>query len=163
MPIRFRCAYCNQLLGIARRKAGQVVRCPTCAGQVIVPEAEEEPAPAPAGDGAPPPLFERSDFEDVFNVPATEQPQPAAAAGPVAAPSPGHPVTSWPTEGEVPGIDVERAVPELIPPPLPPVAPALPGPGIILSPKKATVLTVVVIIIIAVAFLAGVLVGLALH
>ena len=28
MPIRFRCAYCNQLMGIARRKAGTVVRCP---------------------------------------------------------------------------------------------------------------------------------------
>ena len=25
MPIRFRCAYCNQLMAIARRKAGTVV------------------------------------------------------------------------------------------------------------------------------------------
>src|SRR5262249_61750502 len=40
MPIRFRCAYCNQLMGIARRKAGNVVRCPRCAGQVIVPNAD---------------------------------------------------------------------------------------------------------------------------
>ena len=30
MPIRFRCAYCNQLMGIARRKAGTVIRCPNC-------------------------------------------------------------------------------------------------------------------------------------
>ena len=37
MPIRFRCAYCNQLMGIARRKSGTVVRCPRCAGEVIVP------------------------------------------------------------------------------------------------------------------------------
>ena len=43
MPIRFRCAYCNQLMGIARRKAGTVVRCPTCAGQVIVPTMEDKP------------------------------------------------------------------------------------------------------------------------
>ena len=41
MPIRFRCAYCNQLLGIARRKAGTVVRCPGCSGQVVVPSLEE--------------------------------------------------------------------------------------------------------------------------
>lgn len=37
MPIRFRCVYCEQLLGIARRKAGTVVKCPNCAGQLIVP------------------------------------------------------------------------------------------------------------------------------
>src|SRR5437870_13027604 len=66
MPIRFRCAYCNQLLGIARRKAGTVVRCPTCAGQVVVPTVEDE------GNGGPPGntdqlIFERSDFDDLLN------------------------------------------------------------------------------------------------
>src|SRR6516162_1467871 len=40
MPIRFRCAYCNQLMGIAHRKAGSVVRCPKCAGEIIVPVPE---------------------------------------------------------------------------------------------------------------------------
>jgi len=40
MPIRFRCAYCNQLMGIARRKAGTVVKCPKCAGDIIVPVPE---------------------------------------------------------------------------------------------------------------------------
>jgi hypothetical protein len=40
MPIRFRCAYCNQLMGIARRKAGSVVKCPKCAGEIIVPTPE---------------------------------------------------------------------------------------------------------------------------
>jgi phage FluMu protein Com len=40
MPIHFRCACCNQLLGIARRKAGMMVRCPKCQGQVAVPTAE---------------------------------------------------------------------------------------------------------------------------
>lgn len=46
MPIRFRCVYCNQLLGIARRKAGSVVRCTNCEGQIIVPEPELEAAAA---------------------------------------------------------------------------------------------------------------------
>jgi hypothetical protein len=42
MPIRFRCVYCEQLLGIARRKAGTVVKCPNCGGQLIVPPPEED-------------------------------------------------------------------------------------------------------------------------
>jgi len=49
MPIRFRCAYCNQLMGIARRKAGTVVRCPKCAGEIIVPTPEETPSPPEGG------------------------------------------------------------------------------------------------------------------
>src|SRR5688500_15119571 len=84
MPIRFRCAYCNQLLGIARRKANQVFRCPTCAGQVVVPQPEgdeESPPlpmprqpPLPPGGGPAPPVFERIDFEDLFNEPVVQQP-----------------------------------------------------------------------------------------
>ncbi len=49
MPIRFRCAYCNQMMGIATRKAGTVVRCPKCAGQVVVPHLDpqtEDAAPS---------------------------------------------------------------------------------------------------------------------
>ena len=54
MPIRFRCAYCNQLMGISHRKAGKVVRCPKCAGEIIVPvpdgmEPPEEPGQEAAG------------------------------------------------------------------------------------------------------------------
>lgn len=52
MPIRFRCAYCNQLLGIARRKAGTVIRCPKCQGNVIVPAPEPEEGSLPPGESA---------------------------------------------------------------------------------------------------------------
>lgn len=52
MPIRFRCAYCNQLMGIARRKAGSVVRCPTCSGQVVVPTLEEAGMSSGAREGS---------------------------------------------------------------------------------------------------------------
>jgi len=66
MPIRFRCAYCNQLLGIARRKAGTVVRCPTCAGQVVVPTVEtNEPEGQPGEEKQL--IFERSDFDELLN------------------------------------------------------------------------------------------------
>jgi hypothetical protein len=37
MPIQFRCPACDRMLGIARRKAGSVVKCPRCAADVQVP------------------------------------------------------------------------------------------------------------------------------
>ncbi len=37
MPIKFRCAYCQKLLAITRRKAGTVIKCPKCFGEVMVP------------------------------------------------------------------------------------------------------------------------------
>lgn len=107
MPIRFRCVYCEQLLGIARRKAGTVVKCPNCAGQVIVPKPEGDddaagpddataeaepaqvrqmaavpektvPAPAPKGGGGEGMLFERSDFDELLK-PVLERKEPALA------------------------------------------------------------------------------------
>jgi hypothetical protein len=165
MPIRFRCAYCNQLLGIARRKAGQVVRCPTCAGQVVVPtpeeggnadvEAEAEgPAPA-AGDG--PPVFERSDFDQIFQVP--EGPEPAAVPAPTAAP--GTAATGPPHDFGRFDVDPLPA-PSLVPPPPASLPDFGPQPGLVLSPKKATVLTVLWIVTVAIAFGVGLVVGLSL-
>jgi hypothetical protein len=40
-PIKFRCFQCNQLLGVSRTKAGEVVSCPKCSAELIVPELEE--------------------------------------------------------------------------------------------------------------------------
>jgi biopolymer transport protein ExbD len=85
MPIRFRCAYCNQLMAISRRKAGKVVSCPKCAGEIIVPapegtQAEEENA---AQEGEQP--FEDPKFGADFDRPrAAENPlakAPTEAAG----------------------------------------------------------------------------------
>jgi hypothetical protein len=64
MPIRFRCSVCQQLLGIGRRKAGTVVRCPKCTNQVIVPEASDSAANPAAKPGEQ--VFERSDFDEIF-------------------------------------------------------------------------------------------------
>src|SRR4029079_9622191 len=53
MPIQFRCVACQQLLGIARRKAGKVVDCPTCGSKTLVPAEDiagtvaHEPPPLP--------------------------------------------------------------------------------------------------------------------
>ena len=72
MPIRFRCAYCNQLMGIARRKAGTVVRCPTCAGQVVVPRPE-------GGAGGKADAFEGNDIDEVLQHSAPAAPGRAGA------------------------------------------------------------------------------------
>ena len=44
MPIRFRCTYCNRLLGIATRKAGTETTCPHCGHAIVVPVPTEDEA-----------------------------------------------------------------------------------------------------------------------
>ena len=147
MPIRFRCQYCNQLLGISRRKAGTAVRCPTCRGQVIVPTTGPE-EPAPGDRPASSPLFEGSDFEASFQGHAVESPP--------ALPFPFQPQTA-PS-----AFDVERvAGPTALSEPgtgglTPRRSPAA---GLVLSPTQATFLTVAAILLLALAFGAGLLVG----
>jgi DNA-directed RNA polymerase subunit RPC12/RpoP len=161
MPIRFRCAYCNQLLGISRRKAGTVVRCPTCAGQVIVPNADAEVPPVSAGSSDPL-VFERSDFDELLNtegegaVPLEKKEGVETAAdAPVALSSaPNPPPGAWGTHPE-PAFDVERINP------VPPLATAesVPQAGIFLSARNATLLAVAVAVLLAVFFAAGLLIG----
>jgi hypothetical protein len=146
MPIRFRCRYCNQLMGIARRKAGTTVQCPTCHAQLVVPQPESEPQPPPPhqpplGD-APAPIFERSDFEDFLQNPVVDKP----AAPPVPAPPP-------------PPSPFEEAIPSSSSLSLPSSSPRSHPPGLLLSPAQATWLTVAIILLLALAFGAGLLVG----
>jgi hypothetical protein len=172
MPIRFRCAYCNQLLGIARRKAGTVVRCPTCAGQVVVPASDAAPEPEEPQPGGDRPVFERSDFDELFNNPkpvteaadpptagaASPRKQQEGAAGTAAPPAESAaPDEAWGTHADP---DVE-AEPIGIPPRGGPSGFQAPyrQAGIVLSPTRATILTVVVVVGLAVAFAAGLLVG----
>jgi hypothetical protein len=63
MPIKFRCQHCRQLLGIARRQAGEVVDCPTCGRsvRVPVPGGPVEPVPAPELDLRDPRLLKALD------------------------------------------------------------------------------------------------------
>src|SRR5262249_8474603 len=150
MPIRFRCQHCKQLLGIARRKAGTHVNCPTCRRQVMVPDKDEDepnqPAPSPAEVQQVPAkaqaqeqLFERDDFAALLRPPPSLAPGVASAA-PLPAPAPSNRPAprneaepAWQGEGETAGL--------------------------VLSPARATLLTVGVILLLAVAFGAGLLVG----
>jgi hypothetical protein len=80
MPIDFRCAYCNQLMRIGRRKAGSVVRCPKCAGEIIVPTPEGEASPPEEGlHNRVNATFEDQGFERLLQPSAT---QPAATEKP---------------------------------------------------------------------------------
>lgn len=166
MPIRFRCVHCNQLLGIARRKAGTMVRCPSCATEVLVPSADNPEAveqltqranepPEPIED-EPAPVFERSDFDEAFRPPAGEVAAPSFQPVPTSA-EPNVPVSSW-QDGEESEINVERV-------PVPPevleaVHQGAARPGIWVSPTMATLLSVLVVVALALAFAAGLAVGL---
>jgi hypothetical protein len=120
-----------------------------------VPNTEPEPDERPQGK---PQLFERSDFDELFNppgvqeqpisLPADAQPSPVAAGA-------GAPVGAWEPKSE-PAFDVESLVMQP-----PPAVKARTG-GIVLSPTMATVLTVLMIVALALAFGAGLLVGRAL-
>jgi phage FluMu protein Com len=139
MPIRFRCRYCNQLMGISRRKAGEKVHCPTCHAEVLVPppdgeEHTEAPPPQPAGE-VHAPLFERSDFEAFLQNPVNESPPPRVANPPAPLP-PSSALVSL-----SPGVLPRRPA------------------GLVLSPTQATWLTVGAILLLALAFGAGLLVG----
>jgi DNA-directed RNA polymerase subunit RPC12/RpoP len=159
MPIRFRCAYCNQLMGIARRKAGTVVRCPTCSGQVVVPdpevagpEAEEPSPPGPQPKG--PELFDRSDFgDDLFH-----NAQPSVARGGAGRGGGFLPVPQQPQAPAAPpgGYDVSPALP---PSGASYLGPAPAPPGILLTPGKLAVVAVFVVLLIGVACFAGLLFG----
>ncbi len=167
MPIRFRCAYCNQLLGIARRKSGTVVRCPTCAGQVVVPNIDEEPdevkeekePPSPAKPGGH--MFEGSEIDKLLEGAAGDQPSALASVGretmrPAVAP-PGQAAAPVPLPVPKPAL-VQAPAPLPIPAPAP--SPAARPPGLWLSPAQATVVSVLAVIALAVTFGAGLLVGL---
>jgi hypothetical protein len=162
MPIRFRCVYCDKLLGIARRKAGAVVNCPQCGQPLIVPTPEPEPAAAttpPTPPAAAGRLFERDDFEAMLHGDTLRTPEDApprrARSGRRAEPAP-LPPRPFPVEQSLPALaagDVDEPQPR----PRPPTG------GILLSTGVLVVLLIAVLILIGGAFGAGILVGRMLH
>lgn len=175
MPIRFRCVHCDKLLGIGRRKAGSTVKCPSCAQAILVPNVESvaiAPADRPAlEDGyrpaqeesyrnessastAPAPkvekkllgpqLFENSDFEELLNPVALggDEPKPKKQRGRELPP---------PLPPEPRGA--------VLPPPRAAEPPSPPPVGIVISPNRATWLSVGAVFVLAAVFFLGLLVG----
>ena len=163
MPIRFRCVYCNQLMGIARRKAGTVVRCPSCASQVTVPSlpaegASEKPARAPV-PSEPAPLFERSDFDELFN-PGGIHTRPAAAPAPRLEPAPPLPSPAPAAFLNEPALPAPYLAPAAGSTAAPAPEATAPGrPGVWLTPGMLTLLSVGGIVALMLAFAVGFLVG----
>lgn len=142
MPIKFRCIACGQFLGIARRKAGTVVSCPTCRHPLTVPTEDQVARPVVSAA----PLLEAKDFDKWIS-----HPEPVRTAGAV-----------LPSRT----VDVVEAQAEIVPEPKwvgPAAEPVRPLPAVKPADRSAGVsvrlLIVFSIVIAAVAFTVGVLVG----
>lgn len=137
-------------MGISRRKAGTVVQCPRCAGQVIVPDDPQQSKAgnktqprqqAKAGAGKSPAksageVFEGSDIDKLLQQ---------------------EPIAYNPSHQTVPSDQSGKLAPHVHAAHAPVVAP--PPAGILLTPGKMTVLAVTVVLLIGAAFFAGFLVG----
>jgi hypothetical protein len=152
MPIRFRCAFCSQLLGIARRKSGSVINCPTCGGPLVVPrEADNQPAALePPGD-EPNRLLEDCDVDILLRPPATGHALESEAR--VSA-SPEGGLATQPSglasvASSTPTSESRVGVPHSVAPHV----------GLLITPGRATVLAVVLVVLLAAAFVVGFLVG----
>jgi hypothetical protein len=110
MPIKFRCSYCRQFLGISRGRAGDIVDCPTCGRSIRVPSLDGVVAPLPSPetdrrdaklDRA---LEELARWDESQPVPAAasarleeeEIPQPIAEPIPIEVPVPPEPIAVKP-------------------------------------------------------------------
>ena len=156
MPIRFRCVYCDKLLGIAKRKAGAVVNCPQCGQPLIVPTPEPEPEPtAAASQPSGPPkgpakLFEQDDFDVLLEGDATfRTPDPPPAPKRLKAPPPLAPANQLPP----PSFAAERTLPPATPKALPDSS------GVVLSTGMLILALVAVFVLLGAAFGGGLLVG----
>jgi phage FluMu protein Com len=122
MPIRFRCSYCNRLLGIATRKAGTETVCPHCGYTITVP--------VPQSDEETTQRINLDDVEELIGRAATEriaEPATQRLEAPVVAP----PVSPPPAP---------PALPEVAKPAIPHVAkPSVSAPPADVAPKPRPV------------------------
>jgi phage FluMu protein Com len=144
-PIKFRCYRCNKLLGVPARKVGSTVACPQCKAELQVPRLESateptglnlgvdtSPAPAPALSTGP----DRVAFPEVFTAASTPPaPSPALDDSPIAAIS-----------VEAPSIRGRDAADR-------------PAHDVVLSPLVVLAWSLLVLMAVPLAFIAGLLTG----
>lgn len=113
MPIKFRCNYCRQFLGISRAQAGGIVDCPTCGRSIRVPQLDGslQPLPEPelnlqdahlaraldelarlASGDSQPAVLEHADQSDFDEDAENEIPQPIPEPIPIEVPLPPTPI-----------------------------------------------------------------------
>ncbi|HET6575326.1 MAG TPA: hypothetical protein VFG68_17095 [Fimbriiglobus sp.] len=155
MPIRFRCPTCNRQLSTARRKAGTQVVCPRCEDEITVPDA----------DLADPGTAEVSQPVEAVQSGTTMPPRvnghPATTRPVVVAPKPGDSGPLFEQE------DFERFLEPTVrtageeaakTSPLLPMA-LTPEDGVTISRGAVASLAVLMVVLLAMAFATGYLVG----
>jgi hypothetical protein len=169
MPITFRCPACRNKLSTAKRKAGSLVTCPGCGGEVRVPTANETLDPQVerllATAGAPTkPHVSPFDFRTGAQPPSPPEPppepKPAKRVKPLA-PSTKElndlPLFERPDFAEM---LEEAAEEEKEPLPLPaPPPPTKPADGFVVTRGTAIAVLAAVTVLLGLAFTAGFLVG----
>jgi len=126
VPIKFRCNYCRQFLGISRAQAGGVVDCPTCGRSIRVPllDGTVQPLPTPELNlqdaHLARALDELAQLGDLF-----DKPLPAAKSA------------SSGFASDEADDDDENEIPQLIPEPIPIEVPIAPTPIRIDPPMQA--------------------------
>lgn len=106
MPIVFRCGHCNQKLSVTRRKAGRTVTCPSCQGEITVPEAGS-PSKSRSADVDPLRDYiadERAQGDESPGEASVNEPRQTAAASPA-----GVSQTAASAEDEVPAFSMRSA------------------------------------------------------
>ena len=178
-PIKFRCYRCNKPLGAPARKAGAVVNCPQCGSELRIPAPEAAPAdPSPPGSPLPPDLATlrpedirvEPEFANIVITPArprpaSSPPEPAPAVEPEEAPATDvaeEPEPPAPAETITIGTGDEVVIPpiQFEPPSL--AARETPSRGaheVVLSPAVVLAWSLLVLLAVPLAFLAGLLTG----
>jgi len=113
MPIKFRCNYCRQFLGISRAQAGGIVDCPTCGRSIRVPQLDGSLQPLPQPE---------LNLQDAHLARALEE---LARLGTSDSQAVSKPVDA---DEEFEEEDDENAAPQLIPEPIPIEVPIPPTP-----------------------------------
>lgn len=166
MPIRFRCAYCNQLMGIATRKAGQVVTCPKCAGQVVVPTPDPAMIEEERNSGNPAAVFEEDDEVQKL-LEFVEETKPAPLPGPAGGRK--LPAPAVQQVLPMPNVAAQRPVPQPVAGsthaaeidvlPMTAGSPLVPARGVFLTPGVLSILLVLIGLLMGLAFFLGFLLG----
>lgn len=111
MPIKFRCNYCRQFLGISRAQAGGIVDCPTCGRSIRVPQLDGTQQPLPAPELNLQDTHLARALEELARLGAAEPQEFVNSSGP----------------GEEPD-EIENEIPQPIPEPIPIEVPIPPTP-----------------------------------
>lgn len=120
MPIKFRCNYCRQFLGISRAQAGGIVDCPTCGRSIRVPQLDGTLQPLPEPELNLQDAHLARALEELARL-GNSDPQPIARS------------TKQDEEFEE---EIENELPQLIPEPIPIEVPIPPTPIAINPPMN---------------------------